>query len=84
MVEVALAYLAARLDATPVRRHLEGKIGDDTPSEEDCRHVLVTLFDEADRVGRIRLLARPGSREPSDALEALENLCGDHGEDAPD
>lgn len=79
MVEVALAYLAARLDASPVRRYLNGKVGDDTPSMEECQRVLVALFDEADRVGCLGLLARPGSRDPADAILALNHLCGsDH------
>ncbi len=77
MVEVALAYLAARLDASPVRRYLDGKVGDDTPSMEDCQRVLLSLFDEADRVGLVRLLARPGSRDADDAILAFENICGD-------
>lgn len=84
MVEVALAYLAARLDAAPVRRHLDGMIGEDTLSMEDCRRVLLALFDEADRVGLVRLLARPGSREPADAILALENICGNDNMDEPD
>ena len=84
MVEVALAYLTARLDAAPVRRHLDGMVGDDTPSMEDCRRVLVALFDEADRVGLVRLLARPGSRDAADAILALENICGNDREDEPD
>ena len=84
MIEVCLSYLAAGLDAAPVRSRLDGMVGDDTPSTEDCRHVLGALLDAADRAGRIRLLARPGSREPSDALEALQNLCGDRHEVEPD
>ena len=84
MVEISLAYLGAGLDASPVNRHLEGMVGDDTPCMEDCRHVLGAMLDEADRAGRIRLLARPGSREPADALAALEHLCGDDHNDEPD
>ena len=84
MIEVCLSYFAAGLDAAPVRRRLDGMVGDDTPSIEDCRHVPGALLDEADRAGCIRLLARPGSREPSDALEALHNLCGDRREVEPD
>ena len=84
MVEISLAYLGARLDASPVRRHLDGMIGDDTPCMEDCRHVLSAMLDEADRAGRIRLLARPGSRDAADALMALNHLCGDSHEAEPD
>lgn len=84
MVEVALAYLAARLDASPVRRYLDGKVGDDTPSMEDCQRVLLSLFDEADRVGMVRLLARPGSRDAADAMMALDHLYGDDHKDDPD
>lgn len=84
MIEVALAYLTARLDAAPVRRHLDDLAGDDTLSMEDCQRVLLSLFDEADRVGCLALLARPGSRDAVDALAALEHLCGDDRQDEPD
>ncbi len=84
MIEVCLSYLAAGLDAAPVRRRLDGMVGYDTPSMEDCRCVLGALLDEADRAGRIRLLARPGSRDPTDALEALEHLCSDGRKGQPD
>lgn len=84
MIEVALAYLAARLDAAPVRRHLDGRIGDDTPSMEECQRVLLSLFDAADRVGCLALLARPGSRDPADAVIALNHLCGNDSMDEPD
>ena len=83
MIEVALAYLAARLDAAPVRRHLDGMVGDDTPSMEECQRVLLSLFYEADREGRLGLLARPGSREPADAILAFENIYGNDRQ-APD
>ena len=82
--EVCLSYFAAGLDAAPVRRRLDGMVGDDTPNIEDCQHVLGALLDEADRAGCIRLLARPGSREPTDALEALEHLCSDGHKGQPD
>ena len=75
MIEVALAYLIARLDGAPVRRHLDGIVGDDTPSMEECQRVLLSLFVEADRVGLVRLLARPGSRDADDVILALENIC---------
>ena len=84
MIEVALAYLAARLDAAPVRRHLDGMIGDDTPCMDECQQVLSAMIKEADRTGRIRLLARPGSRDAADALQAFEHLCGDGSKDEPD
>ena len=84
MVEISLAYLGAGLDAAPVRRHLDGMIGDDTPCMEECQQVLSAMIEEADRAGRIRLLARPGSRDAADALRALEHLCGDDHKDEPD
>lgn len=84
LVEISLAYLGAGLDASPVSRRLDGMIGDDTPCMEDCRHVLSAMLDEADRAGRIRLLARPGSRDAADALMALDHLCGDDHKDEPD
>ena len=84
MVEISLAYLGAGLDASPVSRRLDGMIGDDTPCMEDCRHVLSAMLDEADRAGRIRLLARPGSRDAADALMALDHLCGVDQKDEPD
>jgi len=84
MVEISLAYLSAGLSAAPVCRHLDGRIGDDTPYMDDCRQVLGAMIAEADRVGRIRLLARPGSRDAADAIMALENICGDDHGDKPD
>ncbi len=84
MVEVALAYLAARLDAGPVSRYLDGRIGDDTPNMEECKHVLLALFGEADRAGCLGLLARPGSRDASDAMMALNHLCENDHKDDPE
>ena len=84
MVEVALAYLTAQLAAEPVRRHLDGMVGDGTPSMEECQRVLVALFDEADRMGCLGLLARPGSRDAADAVMALNHLCGNDCKDEPD
>jgi len=83
MIEVALAYLTARLDAAPVRRHLDGMVGDDILSIRDCRHVLVALFREAERADRLGLLARPGSRDVADAMMALNHLCEDDRKDEP-
>ena len=84
MVEISLAYLGAGLDASPVSRHLDGMVGDDTPCMEECQQVLSAMIEEADRAGRIRLLARPGSRDAADALQVLEHLCGDGRKDEPD
>ncbi len=81
MVEISLAYLAARLNAAPVRRQLDGRIDNDTPYMEGCRHVLSAMIEEADRAGCIRLLARPGSRDATDAMMALNHLYGDDNKD---
>jgi len=84
MVEMCVLFISARLDTAPVQHHIEVSGADGSSPINDSRCVIGALLDQADREGRIEMLARPGTRELPGALAALEHLRGDDRKDQPD
>ncbi len=75
LTNIVWQYLAAGLSAdVPLLQ-----IGDDgAPSANralaSCRRALVSMLDEAERAGRLGMLARPHVRDPSEVLSLLEEI----------